>query len=154
MWAKCLGRSPKMSDVSELLKSLTKNEWPWAISSGCSPKMSKLANGSLLWANHSFTHFFTQKTAICSENRWENSTPLLEHSTLKSNLENCNFEQCNFWNNILYTLIWDIVTLLYNSDPKPKLFIYKKHYEIVNCSNKMLDYFVKKHFWMWITFIY
>ena len=37
MWANCSGRSPKMSDVS---KSLTKNEQPWAIRSGCSPKMS------------------------------------------------------------------------------------------------------------------
>ena len=30
MWANCTGRSPKMSDVSESLSSLTKNERPWA----------------------------------------------------------------------------------------------------------------------------
>ena len=34
----------KMSDVSKSLRSLTKNEQPWAICSGCSPKMSEWAN--------------------------------------------------------------------------------------------------------------
>ena len=34
MWANPSGRSPKMSDVSESLRPLTKNERPWAIRSG------------------------------------------------------------------------------------------------------------------------
>ena len=32
-----------MSDVSELLISLTKNERPWAISSSCSEEMSEVS---------------------------------------------------------------------------------------------------------------
>ena len=60
MWANCSGHSPKMSDVSESLRSLTKNEGPWAIRSGRSPKMNEWANNSFFWANHSFAHFFTK----------------------------------------------------------------------------------------------
>ena len=75
MWANCSGRSPKMSDVSESLRSLTKNEQPWAIRSGrseemshreriahvCSPKMSKWVNCSIFLANRSFAHFWAKK---------------------------------------------------------------------------------------------
>ena len=56
MWGNCSGRSPKMSDVSESLRSLTKNErceriaqvahqkWAmWANRSGRSPKMSDVS---------------------------------------------------------------------------------------------------------------
>ena len=39
-WAICSGRSEEMSDVSESLISLTKNERPWAIRSGRSEEMS------------------------------------------------------------------------------------------------------------------
>ena len=39
MWANHSGRSPKMSDVSELLRSLAKNERPWAIRSSHSEEM-------------------------------------------------------------------------------------------------------------------
>ena len=64
-----------ISEVSESLRSLTKNEWPWAKCSGCSPKMSKWTNCSLFWVNRSFAHFFAKKWAIRSENRWANSQP-------------------------------------------------------------------------------
>ena len=69
MWENRSGRSPKMSNVSESLRSLTKNERPWEICSGRSPKMSdheritqvahqKWANEWItrFWANHSFAH--------------------------------------------------------------------------------------------------
>ena len=38
----------KWVTMSDLLRSLTKNEWPWANCSGCSPKMSKWVNSSFL----------------------------------------------------------------------------------------------------------
>ena len=34
MWVNCSFSSNQMSDVSESLRTLTKNEWPWAICSG------------------------------------------------------------------------------------------------------------------------
>ena len=54
------GRLPKMSNVSKLLRLFTKNEWPCAICSGCSPKMSKWANRTFFWANRSFANFFAK----------------------------------------------------------------------------------------------
>ena len=60
MWVNRLGRSPKMSDVSELLRSFTKNKRPWASCSGRSPTISELVNRSFFWANHSFAHFFAK----------------------------------------------------------------------------------------------
>ena len=64
-----------MSNVSKSFRLLTKNEWPCAIHSGRSPKMSE-------WANHSFFEriahlliFFCKKRAIHSENSWANSQP-------------------------------------------------------------------------------
>ena len=65
LWVNHSGRSPKMRDVSKLLRSLTKNEREWAIRSGCSPKTSdheriaqvshqKCANELVFWANSSF----------------------------------------------------------------------------------------------------
>ena len=50
----------KMCNVSKSLKSLTKNERPWAIRSGCSPKVSEWANHLFFWGNHSFAHFFAK----------------------------------------------------------------------------------------------
>ena len=49
-----------MSDVSESLSSLTKNEQPWANRSGCSPKKSEWANRLFFLANRSFAHFFAK----------------------------------------------------------------------------------------------
>ena len=43
VWVNHSGRSPKMSDVSELLRLLTKNERPWGIRSGCSEEMSDVS---------------------------------------------------------------------------------------------------------------
>ena len=81
MWANRSGCSSIMSDVSESLRSLIKNERPWAIRSGRSQKMSdhepiapgahqEWANERIarIWANRSFAPFFaknkrfTQKT--------------------------------------------------------------------------------------------
>ena len=76
-WAMWMNRSfcsNQMSDVSELLMSLTKNERPWAICSGPCEEMShseqiahvahqKWANeliAHFFWANHSFAHFWTK----------------------------------------------------------------------------------------------
>ena len=65
-----------VSDVSESLRLLTKNEGPWAIRSCCSEEMSdherisqvahlKLANewiAHLFWAYRSFAHFWAKKS--------------------------------------------------------------------------------------------
>ena len=51
----------KRATVSESLRSLTKNEWPWAILSGRSPKMSEWANRSF-FEQMSESIFFSQKT--------------------------------------------------------------------------------------------
>ena len=77
-----------MVDVSELLRLLTKNEGPWAIRSGLSPKMSNHEQIAQVahqkWANEQIAHvfdrivyllIFLQKHAIRSENRWANSQP-------------------------------------------------------------------------------
>ena len=87
MWENRSSRSPKMSDVSESHRSLTKNERPWAICWGRSEEMSdreRIAHAHQKWANEQIAHFFEQiahslifgqKRAICSENRWVNSQP-------------------------------------------------------------------------------
>ena len=75
-----------MSDVSELLISLTKKELPWAIHSGCLEEMSdvseflisltkneQMSESLIFWANHSF--FLHKKRAIRSEIKWANSQP-------------------------------------------------------------------------------
>ena len=62
MWVNCSGRSLKMSKVSESLRSLTKNERPWAIRSGRSEEMSdheRIAQdahqkGAIEWIAHFF----------------------------------------------------------------------------------------------------
>ena len=69
------------NDVSKSLRSLTKNEQceritknerPWVIRSGRSPKISEWANCSFFWA---ICSFFRRKWAIRSENRWGNYQP-------------------------------------------------------------------------------
>ena len=64
MWANRLFHSNQMRDVSEMLRSLTKNERPWEICSHCSEEMR---NHELIaqvahqkWANEWSTHFFEQ----------------------------------------------------------------------------------------------
>ena len=53
-----------LSDVSKLLRSLTKNEWPWAIHSGRSKEMSdceRIAQAThQIWANELIASFFEQ----------------------------------------------------------------------------------------------
>ena len=61
MWANRSGRSPKMSEQSRLLRSLTKNE-----------QMSESLN---FLSESLIRSFFHKKRAICSENRWANSQP-------------------------------------------------------------------------------
>ena len=52
----------KLGTMSDSLRLLTKNEQTWANSSGRSPKMSKWANRSFFWENRSFAHFW-EKTS-------------------------------------------------------------------------------------------
>ena len=52
------GRSPKKSDVSESLRLLIKNEGPWVIRSGGSPKMSEWVNR--LFFIEQIAHFFAK----------------------------------------------------------------------------------------------
>ena len=81
LWA---NRLPKIRDHERFTQVTHKMEQPWASRSGCSLKISELANclfffgKSLLclffWGNCSFAHFL-QKWSICSENWWVNSQP-------------------------------------------------------------------------------
>ena len=77
-----------MSDVSESLISLTKNERPWAIHSGCSEEMSDVTESlisltkneqsseSLIFLSESLIRsFFEKKWVIRSEIQWANSQP-------------------------------------------------------------------------------
>ena len=64
MWVNRSGHSSKMSDVSKSLRPLPKNEWPWAIRSGCSEEMSdreRIAQvAQQKWANEWIARFFEQ----------------------------------------------------------------------------------------------
>ena len=65
-----------MSDVSNSLMSLTKNERAWAIGSIRSEEMSDRDQiARFFWVNRSFAHFFCKKQAIRSENQLANSQP-------------------------------------------------------------------------------
>ena len=77
-----------MSDVSELLISLTENEQPGAICSGISEEMSDVSKSlislaknermseSIIFLSESLIcSFVDKKRAICSEIKWENSQP-------------------------------------------------------------------------------
>ena len=77
---------PKMSDVSQSLRSLTKNERPWAIRSGRSEEMSDREQIAQVahqkWANEWIAHFFQQITHLLifgqkmsDSPRWGNSQP-------------------------------------------------------------------------------
>ena len=71
-----------MSNVSELLISLTKSEWPWAICSGRSEEMSDVSEMIILLTKNEqmseslISSFFDKKRAICSNIKWANSQPL------------------------------------------------------------------------------
>ena len=92
MWVNRSFRSNQMSDVSESLISLTKNERPWAICSSRSEEMSdvsellisltKTERMSELLNFFSETEtlirsFFDKKRVISSEIKWANSQPCL-----------------------------------------------------------------------------
>ena len=75
-----------MSNVSESLISLTKNEQPWAIRSGRSEEMSDVSESlisltknermseSLIFLSESLIRsFLDKKWAICSEIKWANA---------------------------------------------------------------------------------
>ena len=89
-------RSFPLSDVSESLRSLTKNERLWAIRSHRSEEMSDCEQIAQVahqrWANEWIANFFSKllirsflgkkwairsknRWTICSENRWANSQP-------------------------------------------------------------------------------
>ena len=113
------GHSPKMSDVRESLRSLTKNERPWAIRSHRSEEMSDSERIAQVvyqqWANEWIARFFEQirnssfahfkKRAIRSANRWANSQPWpLGSSHEKTQDENCLFDSNGNCVNISSTL--------------------------------------------------
>ena len=50
----------KWATMSDSLTSLRGNERSWANCSGYSPKMSKWMKRSFFWANHSFAHFWAE----------------------------------------------------------------------------------------------
>ena len=64
MWANHSVRSPKVSNVSESLRSLTKNEWPWASHSGRSEEMRNRERIAQVahqkWVNEQIARFFEQ----------------------------------------------------------------------------------------------
>ena len=108
MWANCSGCSPKISDASESLRSLTKNEQPWAICSGRSGEMSdheridqvvhqKLANE---WIAHFFERIahlliFGQKTSNLLGNRMSEVPALFLMSNVSKSLRSLiKNEQC------------------------------------------------------------
>ena len=77
-----------MSDVSESLILLIKNERPWAIRSGCSKEMSNVSESLisltknepmselLIFLSESIIRLFLdKKPAIRSEIKWANSQP-------------------------------------------------------------------------------
>ena len=65
----------KWATMSNLLKLLTKNEQPWANRSGCSQKMSDHEQIAFFWSKSLICSFFRQKQVIRSENQWVNSSP-------------------------------------------------------------------------------
>ena len=85
MWANRLGCSPKLRDVSESLRLLTKNEQfaqvahqIWATMSDLLRSLTKneLMSELLVFLSESLIRsFFRKKRAIGSENRWANSQP-------------------------------------------------------------------------------
>ena len=73
MWVNRSFYSNQTSNVSESLRSLTKNEQPWAIRSGRSEEMNDvsellisltkdewMSESLIFWANRSFAHFLTK----------------------------------------------------------------------------------------------
>ena len=102
-----------MSDVSESVISLTKNDRPWAIRSGRSDEMSDVSESlilhtknermsesliflseSLIFLSESLIHsFFDKKRAIRSEIKWANSQPCKNdnHCNLNKGTQRCIF---------------------------------------------------------------
>ena len=74
-----------VSDVSELLRSLTKNEGceqiakvalqKWATMSDSLRSLTKNEGIARFLSESRICSFFHKKQAICSENRWANSQP-------------------------------------------------------------------------------
>ena len=97
-----------MTEGLLLLRSLTKNERPWAIHSHCSEEMShreriaqvahqKLANELIarFLSESLIRSFLGKKLAICSENRWANSQLCKEFN---QNLKSISLKsQCFDW---------------------------------------------------------
>ena len=142
-WVNRSGRSPKMSDVSESLRSLTKNEQPWAICSGSSEEMSDCERVAQVahqkWAIKWIAQFWA-KNKIHSENRWANSKPW-------------SLIQC-FGSGFFLDLYWNFFPesrsgLAKNPDPIQKIRICKKTSK--NCVSRNLcsSYLTLKHCPFW-----
>ena len=75
MWVNCSFRSNQMSDGSESLVSLTKNERPLAICSGRSEEMREWVNCSFFWENRSFAHFWAKNKRFARKSNEQIPSP-------------------------------------------------------------------------------
>ena len=96
----CSGRSPKMSDVSESLKSLTKNQRPWAICSHRSEELSDheriaqvahqkwgMSESLFFWANCSFAHFWAKHERFARKTDERIPSPARNSLTYKADIQ-------------------------------------------------------------------
>ena len=110
-----------VSDVSESLRSLTKNERPWAIRSGRSEEMSDVSellilltknermSESLIFLSESLIRsFLGKKQMIHLENRWANSqpceNPLLTHDMMYWHDRHQQTAEESLWNSNVDTV--------------------------------------------------
>ena len=108
MWADRSSRWPKMSNVSESLRALTKNERPLA---NRSPKMSQWANRSFFWANCSLAHFFAKNEQLAQKT--DEHIPSPAFLGWCSDLFEQNFKHCIFLKKRLWISYWSTVHIMY-----------------------------------------
>ena len=112
-----------MSDVSESLRSLTKNERPWGNRSGRSPKMSEWANRSFFWANRSFAHFFPKNEQVAQKT----DEPIPSPGRILCNLSIlCSVHYCT-----LYTM-YNVLCTVYLHPP----MVAKWNFDMKYCTAK------------------
>ena len=102
----------KWATMSNSLRLLTNNEWPWANRSDCSQKMSKWANRSVFWANRSFAHVFAknERFAQKTDERIPSSATSLSRFEAGAT-EYVYFLQCHI---IHYTVLYCMYTVSVN----------------------------------------